>query len=353
MDFGATISRAFNVVLKNRALWFLGFLAALAGGGGASFNLPSGNFGGMGTGTGSGPGEIPPEMQRFFDMLQENIGAIIAGVAGLVCVVLVISLVLWVISTIAEGGLIGGVDQIEREGVTTLGQSWRMGASKFWPLFLMGILLALPILIIAAIAVVLLGGSFAAIAASAAQGSGETPDAALASAGIGVVCIGGVLACLGAIYSILAAALQTFGSRAVVLDNLGVMDALRKGWEVFRANLGNIILLAIIMLVVGWVVGLVIGLVSAAIFAPALISGFTDISRSSEGFNLSGSTIVLAIIAFIAVTIVGAIISALFTAFNSTAWTLAYRQFTGRGLTTTSSVTPPSLPPVPPLPTAQ
>ena len=348
MDFGATISRAFNVVLKNRALWFLGFLAALAGGSGTSLNLPSGNFGG--TGTGTGPNEIPPEMQRFFDALQENIGAIIAGVAGLVCVLLVISLVLWVIRPIAEGGLIGGVDQIEREGTTSFGQSWRIGASKFWPLFLMGILLALPIFIVFAIAAVLFGGSFVAIAASAAQNSGDGADALAASAGLGILCISGVLLCVSAVYGILAAALQTFGRRAVVLDNMGVIDALRKGWAVFRANLGNIILFAIIMLVIGWVVGLVIGLASAAIFAPALISGFADVSRSSETFNLTGGTIALAVVAFVAVTIIGAIISALFTAFNSTAWTLAYRQFTGRGLSTSASNTPP---PLPPLPTAR
>ena len=114
MDFGATISRAFNIVLKHRALWVLGFLAALAGGGGGgtSFNLPSGRSVGSSTGTPSG--QIPPEMQRFLDQLQQNSGAILAGAAGLICVLVLIGLVLRVISIIAEGGLIGGVEQIVR-----------------------------------------------------------------------------------------------------------------------------------------------------------------------------------------------------------------------------------------------
>ena len=35
--------------------------------------------------------------------------------------------------------------------------------------------------------------------------------------------------------------------RAIVLEELGVMPALSRGWEIFRANLGTIILMAIIL----------------------------------------------------------------------------------------------------------
>lgn len=338
MDIGATISRAINITFKHRVLWVLGFLAALAGsgaGGNVNFRLPGGNFGGTSTG-----GGMSPEMQRFFDMLQQNSGLIFAGVASLFCVILLISLVLWVVSIIARGGLIGAVDQIEREGGVTFGQAWRMGAARFWRLLGINILLALPIIILAIIVAVLIGGSVVAMIATAAGADGQLSDsqaAGMAGGGLAVFCIGGAFACIAVIYSIIASALSTFGERAIVLDNAGVMDGIRKGWEVFRNNLGNIILLAILMFVINFVIGIVVGIVGVALFAPVLVTSMVSLGNNG---TIGAATVVLGVLAFIAVVIIGAIISALFVAFNSSAWTLAYRQFTG-GMVT---LTPPSAP---------
>ncbi len=344
MDIGATVSRAINIVFKHRALWLLGFLAALAGGGtsgNVNFSLPGGNTGVSGNG-----GEISPEVAQFFNALQENSAAILAGIAGLVCVLFLISIVLWVISIIARGGLIGGVDQIEREGNTTFGQSWRMGAAKFWPIFGLNILVALPIIILSFVIAVLIGGSLIALIATAAGAEGQMDDAvatSMAGGGLAVFCIGGAFACFAVIYSIIASALTTFGERAIVLDNAGVMDSLRKAWGVFRSNLGNIILLAVLMFIISIVIGIVVGFVSLALFTPVLISSV--LTLGTEGV-LNAGTVVLGVAAFIAVVIISAIISALFVAFNSTTWTLAYRQFTGRGMVAAS--TPPPAAPLSP-----
>ena len=353
MDFGATISRALNIVLKHRALWVLGFLAALAGGGGgsANLNLPSGRS--FGSPTSASGGQVPPEIQRFFDLFQQNQGAIIAGVLGLFCVLFAISIVLWLVSIVAQGGLIGGVEQIERDGATTFGQAWRVGTSKFAPLLGLNILIGIPTFVIIVLAIVLVGGALIPliplITAGASGQNSDTVTTGLASAGIGVACIGSALLCVGAIYGLLAQAISTFGGRAIVLDNMGVVDSIRKGWEVFRANLGNIILLAIVMLVISSVIGLIVGLVSAAVFVPVLLTGVIGAVSDTGGFNIGAGTIVLAAIAFVAVAIIAAVIGALFKAFNSTAWTLAYRQFTGNRLLSTGSNTPP---PTAPLPTA-
>lgn len=339
MDLGTTISRAFNIVLKNRVLWVLGFLAALASGTGsaANFNFPGGSF------TPTGPaGQVSPEMERFFETLANNAGLIAAGVAGFACVVFVISIVLWVVSIIASGGLIGGVQQIEDEGSTTFGRAWRTGARKFWPLLGLILLLALPGILLAILFVLLFGGSLIPIIAGASMGD-EQGGAGIAGGLVLLVCGGGVLACIGFIYAILAAALQTFGERAIVLDNLGVMDALRKGWQVFRSNLGNIILLALIMFVISLVVGFVVAFFAGLLFAPTLFSIFVGASSES---GIGTGTIILGVVTFIVVVILSAIINALFTAFYSTVWTLAYRQFTGQDLSASSAGMPPA-----PLPT--
>lgn len=336
MDIGTTLSRAFNIVLKHRALWLLGFLASLASSTGSTFNFnpPSGSF------SPAGPGDsLSPELERFFDQLSQNAGLIFAGLAGFLCVALVISIVLWLVSIIASGGLVGGVQQIEETGTTTFGSAWSVGISKFWPLLGLNVLLALPGIVLLVLFLVLLGGSLIPFLAGAATGD-ERAAVGFAGGVLLLMCGGGVLACIGLIYLLLASALYVFGERAIVIENLGVFDALRKGWEVFRNNLGNIILIALLMFVISIVIGFVTAIVAGLLFAPVLVSILLGVSN--EG-SVGIATIILGALTFIVVIIISAIIAALFTAFYSTTWTLAYRQFTGRGLSPVAT-TPAPLP---------
>ncbi len=340
MDFGATISRAFNIVLKHRALWILGFLASLAGGASGStnaLNTPSGTFSPVGP-----SGEISPEVERFFDQLSREPGLLVAGFGGLVCVLLLISLVLWIVSIIAHGGLIGGVRQIEDEGSTSFGQAWSVGVSKFWPLFGLSLLLALPALVLVLLFLLLFAGTLVPIIAATASGD-ESAQAAAAGGAFLLICGGFSLLCIGLVYLIIAAALQTFGERAIVLENKGVIEAIGRGWEVFRSNLGNIILLALLLFVISIVVGFVVAIVAGLLFAPTLITAI--LGAGTEG-GIGTGTIILGVLTFLVVVIISAIINAIFTAFGSTVWTLAYRQFTGA-----SSVIAEPAPPAP-LPTA-
>jgi hypothetical protein len=153
-----------------------------------------------------------------------------------------------------------------------------------------------------------------------------------------LLCFGGVLACVGVIYGIIASALQTFGERAIVLEDRGVTASIGRAWEVFRSNLGNIILLAILMFVISLVIGFIVGIIAAALFAPAMLSFISNVSNEAM---ISTGTIILGALSFIAVVIVSAIIGALYMAFNSALWTLAYRQFTGAGSVTTTAAPSP------------
>jgi|GEM_PF-595235 len=348
MDFGATISRAVNIVLRHRVLWVLGFLAALAGGGASvnNFNFSGGQFGRPGPG--GAPGVVDPQLQRFLDLLQRNSGAILAGALGLICVFVLIGIVLGVIGIIAEGGLIGGVDQIERDGNTTFGQAWGAGMRRFGPLFILHLLVTLPILVVLLIGAVMIGGSLATVLSAAVSGRADnTATAGLAGAGVAALCIGGALACFLFIYGILTAPILTFGERAIVLDGKDVGDSIRQAWAVFQANLVNILLLAIVLVVINSIVGLVVALVSAALFVPVVAAGILSGVNASGQFSLSPGTVVLAALAFLVVTVIAAIIRALIRAFSSTTWTLAYRQFTGKGLAADSTGAPSA-----PLPTA-
>jgi hypothetical protein len=311
MDIGTTLSRAFAITIQHRSLWILGFLASLLASASSSLNLPIN----LPTSTGTLP---------FLDGLEGN-PQLLSALITVLCLLIGLGIALAVIGVIAQGALITSVGQIEDQGVTSLGQAWSAAARRFWALLGLRIVLALPVLGLIVLAIVLFGGSLLPVVLAAARGE-QSLDDLLGDVGASLLlllCSGCVMICVGGIYSILASALQTFGDRAILLENLGVISGLQRGWEVFRSNLFNIILLALVMLVISFVVSLITSLILTLIALPTTIAGLVT-SLSEEGAQ--SSTLVLIVLVFIVAALIGALISALVTTFTSAVWTLAYRQ---------------------------
>ena len=132
MDYGNVLARAWQISWRWKVLWILGLLAglgrAMSGGSNSQYSTSGSEWGG-----------IPPEVA--------------AGLAGAACLGIIVAIILWVVSVIARGGLIAGVQQVEEEGHTSFGSAWRGGARKFWTLFGIGVLAAIPMIL-----AILLGG---------------------------------------------------------------------------------------------------------------------------------------------------------------------------------------------------
>jgi hypothetical protein len=113
MDYGKVLGRAWEITWRWKILWILGFLASLGsgGGGGGSPNAYTGSGEDFNidqwTGGGWPVGEFLPAVSGI-------IGIIIV----VVCVLFIIAIALWVVSVIARGGLIAGVQQVEDQGST-------------------------------------------------------------------------------------------------------------------------------------------------------------------------------------------------------------------------------------------
>jgi hypothetical protein len=310
MDIGATLSRAFDITIRHRSLWFLGFLTALLAG---AVNLPA------------LPIDLPPGVlvPGELPLLDEGDSRLAAALVTLLCILVVLAIILAVVGVIAQGGLIAGVGQIEEQGSTSFGQAWSAAARRFWALLGLRIVLALPVLGLVVLAVVLLGGSLLPVAIAVLRGE-ESPD--LGSAGTSLLlllCSGCVIICAIVIYGVLASALQTFGERAILLENLGVISSLRRGWEVLISNLFNVILLALVLIVLNALFSLITGLVLTALALPARIGGLVS-SLSAEGPQTG--TIIFTVLMFVLVALISALISALVATFGSAVWTIAYRQ---------------------------
>jgi hypothetical protein len=240
MEYGKIINRSVNIVWQNKFLILVGFLAALGTG------LFSGSGGGGGGGD-TGFGE-PGQFSEFGD----EIAAIAIGVViALICVGLLIAIVLWVISTIARGGLIASVDSIESGEKSSFRQAWSAGWQKAGTLLGISLLPAIPVLILFVIGLLSLstyGGIFALFGEEFAESTGL--------AGLGAVMA--VLACLIIPIMMALLILRNFAERACMLENLGVIDAYRRGTSVLRANLGEAIILVLLQIAIFIVLGILL-----------------------------------------------------------------------------------------------
>jgi hypothetical protein len=225
--------------------------------------------------------------------LGDEIAALAVGlILALVCVLLIVGIVLWAISTIARGGLIASVDSIESGEKSSFRQAWSAGWDKVWTLLGIGFIPAIPGLILFVGGVVALG-AYGGITALI----GEEFDSLFWTTGLGITLI--VLACIVVPVVLVLSILRNFAERACMLENLGIIDAYRRGASVLMANLGEAIILFVLQIVIFIVLGILL-------FLPGLV------------------LVLCCLLWPLLLVLQGAI-----SAFLSAVWTLAWRTWTG------------------------
>jgi hypothetical protein len=250
------------------------------------------------------------------DMLSPEFWAAISGIIlALVCLGFLIAIVVWVVSIIARGGLIAGVQQIEDEGTTSFGQAWRVGVNRFWTLFGISFLAAIPFFILFLIGLVVFG-----LGIAAAVGFSDISEALSGtSILLAVGCCGG-LCCLLIPLGIILDQIRTYAERAAILEGLDWIEAFKRGWQVIKENLGPTIILWLIFFAIGLVLaGVIIGGVIAV--ALPMVAIF---AKSEPGLWMAAPLCCGGLLAMIAFALIGAIIET----FTSATWTLAYRELT-------------------------
>jgi len=305
MDFGKVLGRAWEITWRWKMLWVLGFLAALGQGSG-----PNPNYSLSGD-------EFERYGYRLGDSAEQFFALLSGLVLGLICLVLIVAIVLWVVSVIARGGLIAGVQQVEEEGSTSFGKAWSVGVRKFWTLFGLGILAALPLILLIIIGIIVLAlGIFVGIGLMDVGEAAGITTIILVS----IIC-GGFLCCGLFILVIVLEQIRIYGERAAILEDLGWIDAFKRGWEVLKDNLGATIILWLIFFAIGIVI---FGLSFALVFALAApLLGFLFVV-DDPGWLLLGPLCIGGVLG----TVVFALIRSIVMAFTSATWTLAFREMT-------------------------
>jgi len=303
-NFGEVLTRAWQIIWKHKVLWIFGILASCGRGGG------SGNSGGGGNNYSSSAPDLPPQFMEWAQWIENNLTSFIAITVAVVCVIWIVTVFL---GTIGKIGLIRGTAQVEGGAESLIfGQLFSESTPYFWRMFGLSLILAVPLLIVFA-------ALFAGLIVFAISASGSSD-----AAGMGIVAmVPLMLGCFCLLIPIMFVVGMIFrqSERAIVLEELGVMPAISRGWEIFRANLGPVILMTIILGVIGFVVGLVIAIPIIIIVFPAIFAFAAGGAQNTTPLIFMGICICL----YFPIALV---LQGIMTAYTESAWTLTYMRLT-------------------------
>lgn len=288
MDIGSVLSRAWEIIWKHKVLWIFGILAGCSGGN------PAGNF------RSQWQQQASPQVQQFFSQMPDWQIALLVGIAILIILVLVI--IVAFLGTMGRIGLIRGTAQAD-QGATrlTLGELFNGSLPYFWRVFLLNLLVGLAFAVV--VIIVFVG---------------------LAITLVGFICLI-PLACLLVPIGWLISILIEQANNAIVLENLGIMQGLQRGWQVIRDNLGSIIVMGLILSIgVSLIGSLIIGLPLAALIIPAVLAATTQSNQAMW------SALAVAGIGFLVYLPFLLVLSGILRSYIESAWTLTYLRLTRR-----------------------
>jgi hypothetical protein len=305
MPYGEIITTAGKLIWKFKILWLFGLLASCAAGGGPRYNY---NFNAADFSTTRGG--LPQSFQSFFmglnQFMRETPGYFFALIFIFFCG---LGLLLWLVGIFGRTGLTRGA-WLADGGAEHLGFSQLTGEStaSFWRVAAISLLVGLP-----GFAVGLIFALFFVF--------GIVTSFAREATGVGIVllCLAIPLVCVLVPVFWLLGILGDLCTVATVGENRGVFDSIRRGWQIFRRNLGPIILMALIVLVAQIVFGILLGLIFAPIGIGALMGGLL------AGGNFEFSLGVFLLLGLIALPI-SLVVSAIFHSYLGTLWTLVFRR---------------------------
>jgi len=304
-NFGEVLTRAWQIIWKHKVLWIFGILAGCGQGGGG------GNGGGGNTGFDTQGQNLPPQVMRWFQAIEQNYQTYVAIGIALICMIWIITVFL---STIGKVGLIHGTSQADANVEKLIfGQLFSESTPYFWRVLGLSIILGLPVFVLA---VGVAAFAVLAVVGVAGSGSGNEPLAVL-----GIIPL--VIGCVCLLVPVMFVLKMIFrqAERAVVLEDLAVLPSLSRGWEVFRANLAPIIIMAIILAIIGFVAGLIISI-------PVFLVVFPTIFAFALGQGETYSPLVFMAVCLCIYIPIALVLQGIMTAYIESAWTLTYMQLT-------------------------
>lgn len=312
MNHTNLISRAWRITWRHKVFWIFGILLALTGGGGGS---GGGNAVSGGDQSALGPLPQIPGLERFDP-------SVWFGIAALCCCLLLLWVIVAVIvQYVARTALYRSVDQVEASGAApTWRQGFRLGWShRTFRLWLLDLVIGIPFIIV----VVLL---FALAATPLLLLLIDSTAARVL--GIGLAVGSGLLIVLLLIVAaILLGVLRQFWSREIALADLGIGQAFAAGYTLVRGRVKDVGIMWLLMAAIGLGFGFIVIPIALGVILLAVAVG-GGIGYALYAVTQSvGWAIAVGLPPFLLITIVPlTVVQGIYLVFESSAWTLTYRE---------------------------
>lgn len=291
-NFGEVLTRAWQIIWRHKVLWIFGIFAGCSRGGG-------GGSGGQVSGSGD---QTFPQLEQFMQQVGrwiEDNPWIVAVFVLLVILLLIVSIFL---GTIGRIGLIRGTYQAETGvGRLNFGELFSESMPYFWRVFGLSLLILL-IALVVFVPLVLGGTLFSAL-----------------TAGIGLICLLPLICLLIPLLWVLSVVIEQ-ANVAIVLENVGIGDGFRKGWNVVRANIGPIIVMTLIIFIGSGILGFLIALPIIAAVVPLIFSAASN----------NTAPIWITVVCCAAYFPVLLVLSGILNAYVQSIWTLTYMRLTAK-----------------------
>jgi len=303
MNYSEILFRAWQIIWKHKVLWIFGILAGCAnsgggGGGGGNFNFSRDR---------QAPAQLQPyldQAQNFFESTPTETWIMIAIGIGLLILILVVLGIF--LGTIGKIGLIRGAQQADQdiEARLTFGELFKGSLPYFWRVFLLNLLVGLAFflgIIILAVGIVL---------------------GAVLTLGVGLLCLIPLLCLLVPVGVVIGVVIEQ-AMIAIVVENLGVMDGLRRGWEVVKTNIGPLVVMWLILgLAISGIAGIILGLPMILVFVPFVIGLFAKADQALQ------TGLIISLVCCAAYLPVLILLSGILQSYVQSAWTLTFLRLT-------------------------
>ncbi len=311
MDLGDILSKAWKTIWKHKILWLFGILAgcgaasANSGGNGAE-SASSAVQNSTQPGTWNAPTFLSPSTQRNFEEFFRMLGDVPVWVWILIALVvlvggIILSVLFLMASTLGTTGVIKGTsmaDKTEEDGKPlSFGEIFKGLKPYYWKVFLFNIgyrvagfitvfILMLPIVLVAT-----------------------------CTCGLGLF----FLIPIGWFFSVMV----YFTTIAMLEEDLGIIDAIKRAWQVLTKRLGSVVLMFLVLGIGQIVAGLIISLPVLVSFIPFMLNLFvTGFQNLTAGFVISA-------VLFLGTLPLMIILGGVLRAYVLASWTLTFRRLTG------------------------
>ena len=316
-DFAEILGRAWKIIWKFKILWVFGILYSCGRTGGSSNGSSSSR------GQGSGSTGNPFDFQMPGGLNLPNSGQIALMIGVVILVILLAAALILAISVMGKIGLVRGTLKAEAGAEhMSFGELWQ--THYFGRLFWLNTLLGLTGLVLALALLIPLGLVLIRVISAGPDQSAS----ALPIIGILILCLLPFLCILLPVSWVLGVWLE-LAQNALVIEDLGVIASLKRGWGVFRQNLFNSLAMGFILWLISLAAGIVIGLPVIIVVLPGILAAIAGGVSETRGLLLGGLGLaLLCLCAYLPVLVVG---NGIMNAYQGSAWALTYLRLTGSG----------------------